>query len=70
MHCPYDQGNPKNCPLHAMRLTPMPARMQWVRKCTDLDLRSIVRYHFACISTKEQARPRPETAQTSPPNIA
>lgn len=62
MQCPYDQGNPEHCPLHRTRLLPMPARIHWVRTCADLNLRSIVHYHFHCIASKE----KPMQAQTKP----
>ena len=57
MHCPYDQGNPEHCPLHRIRLLPMPARIHWVRTCPDTDMRAIVQYHFNCIANKEKRAP-------------
>jgi hypothetical protein len=50
--CPYDNCNPEDCPLFALRKLPVADRMRWVNALTDKDLVYLSTYHYVCLDTK------------------
>ena len=52
--CPYDQGNPSDCPLCALRKGPMRERMSWVASLKDDEIARIYQFHLRCLEVKER----------------
>jgi len=51
--CPYDQGNPSECPLCEVRGLPVRRRVTWVKMLTDDDLAFLETYHQICLQCRE-----------------
>ena len=53
--CPFDQGNPCNCPLHELRKKSLQERYRWLLDLSEADLRDILTNHRKCLDEKEEA---------------
>jgi hypothetical protein len=47
--CPFDQTNPKDCPLSALRRMKPVKRVQWLQALTQDDLSYLAAYHRTCL---------------------
>jgi hypothetical protein len=53
--CPFDECNPEDCPLSALRQMDQPQRLQWFNALTDDDLAYLAAYHHVCLSLKVES---------------
>jgi len=53
--CPFDQGNPCDCPLHEIRKKSIEERYQWFRGLSDERILEILTYHKKCLGEKENS---------------
>ncbi len=51
LRCPLG-GNPKDCPLHALRLRPVNERIKWLEAKTDEEVVALYNQHNACLECK------------------
>jgi hypothetical protein len=51
--CPYDQGNPDECPLCSLRKKPIADRVRWVNSLSEAELSAIAESHADCLTAKE-----------------
>jgi hypothetical protein len=54
MACPFDQGNPADCPLCSVRQKPVKERLIWVDSLSDSETARIARHHRLCLEAKEK----------------
>lgn len=52
--CPFDQGNPEDCPLCSIRKKPVRERFEWVQSLSGEELVDLYRYHGSCIVDREK----------------
>lgn len=52
--CPFDQTNPVECPLYALRKRSMRERYAWVRAQSPATLEALYQHHRNCLARKEQ----------------
>ncbi len=53
IECPYDRGNPLECPLYHFREKPIAERLSWLKGLSDRQLQDMYDYHFRCLEEKE-----------------
>jgi len=63
--CPFDQGNPCECPLHELRKKSLQQRYQWLQDLSDDSLREILVFHRKCLDEKEELSAPVAAPQTS-----
>ena len=54
--CPFDNCNPKDCPLFPFRKMSRWRRFRWFRALPESDLVYLAVYHYACFATKVTPR--------------
>jgi len=62
-HCPVDQTNPDDCPLHGVRQQGPARSCQWINALTGDDLGYLSAYHAIC----ERIRRESSDTQKPPP---
>jgi hypothetical protein len=53
--CPFDQGNPCNCPLHELRKKTLRERHEWLQALSEEDISNILTFHKKCLGEKENS---------------
>ena len=53
--CPFDQGNPEDCPLFLLRKMEPKERLQWSHALGENDLAYIVAYHHVCLGIRVES---------------
>ena len=54
-HCPVDESNPDDCPLHGVRQLGPVRSCQWIRELSEDDLGYLNAYHNVCAAIKIEA---------------
>lgn len=54
--CPFDQGNPCDCPLHEIRKKKLEEKIKWLNKLSDEGVLNILTYHQICLGEKENLK--------------
>ena len=67
--CPFDQGNPCNCPLHDLRKQGLKERYESLQELSGEDMLKILIFHQKCLEEKEEIKIRPtvEAARAAAP---
>jgi hypothetical protein len=51
--CPFDQGNPCNCPLHDLRKKGLRERYEWLQSLSEEALFDVLGFHQKWLEKKE-----------------
>ena len=54
--CPFDQSNPEDCPLFALRQMKPRERLAWFNALNDDDLWYLAAYHNACLNARVKTK--------------
>ena len=54
--CPFDETNPKDCPLFSLRKIGPCRRLQWFDALTEDDLGYLAAYHHVCFTIRVASR--------------
>jgi hypothetical protein len=54
--CPFDQGNPCACPLHAVRQMGIMERFEWLHGQSEESMRNFLAFHQRCLEEKEKLK--------------
>ncbi len=57
-NCPYDQSNPEDCPLFAIRKLSSKERFIWAKGLDADQIIGICENHWECLAEKQQAEIR------------
>ncbi|MCE0499454.1 MAG: DUF4339 domain-containing protein [Methylacidiphilales bacterium] len=50
--CPYDQSNPRTCPLHEVRKISWKEKCRWIDELSETSLRDLLIFHQKCLAKK------------------
>jgi hypothetical protein len=54
--CPFDQGNPCDCPLHAVRKMGVMERFEWLHGQSEENMRNFLTSCQKCLEEKENLK--------------
>jgi len=66
--CPYDQGNPRTCPLHEFRKMSSDEKYGRINELSEMSVRDLLAFHQTCLEKKtknKKSKPNPVTAPRS-----
>lgn len=53
--CPFDETNPQDCPLSALRRMKTAKRAQWLQALREDDVSYLAAYHRVCLTIKVES---------------